>query len=137
MITRAPDDFASRCTLADTPVLSRPQHLHRWSGRAGEYQRLFEPVEIAKWYGRGIHREEGRKHYIDQLDRLGDADKRPGRFNRIDRHVKQSSVDEALSKAKDYKQNWDNSGGKCVLSTAQPAAQSQRRRWWWGASGAP
>ena len=50
---------------------------HRWSGRAGDYQRLFEPVDIAKWYGKGIH-VDGAGHYIDQLDRPGDANKRPG-----------------------------------------------------------
>ena len=58
-------------------------------------------MDIANWYAKGIHAEpDGPGHYIDQLDRPGDANKRPGRFNRIDRHVKQAAVNEALSKAK-------------------------------------
>jgi len=117
--------LALALALALTLTLS---NMHRWSGRASEYQRLFEPVDIAKWYGKGIH-TEGTGHYIDQLDRPGDANKRPGRFNRIDRHVKQASVDEALSKAREYQQNYDSSGGARILRAAQPA-QSQRRRWW-------
>ena len=84
-------------------------------------------MDIANWYAKGIHAEpDGPGHYIDQLDRPGDANKRPGRFNRIDRHVKQTAVDETLRKAREYKQNYDDSGGKRVLSTAQPV-QSQRR----------
>ena len=65
------------------------------------------------------------RHYSDQMDRPGDANKRPGRFNRIDRHVNQASVNEALSKAKECKRHYGSSGGKRVLSTAQPK-QSQR-----------
>ena len=76
--------------------------MNRWSGRAGDYQGLIEPVDIANGYAKGIHtKPNGPGHYVDQLDRPGDANKRPRRFNRIDRHVKQTSVDEALSKARE------------------------------------
>ena len=30
----------------------------RWSRRAGEYQTLFEPVDIANWYAKRIHEDE-------------------------------------------------------------------------------
>ena len=94
----------------------------RWSGRAREYQRLLEPVDIANWYAKGIH--EGKHgHYIDQLER-GERNKRPGRFNRIDAHVEEEAVEAALSKAREYKANYLASDVKSVLKAPQRQGSS-------------
>ena len=97
----------------------------RWSGRAGEYQRLLEPVDIANWYAKGIHTGK-HGHYIDQLER-GERNKRPGRFNRIDAHVEEESVQAALSKAGEYKANYEASGGKTVVKPPQDAGDSAQQ----------